>query len=167
MSGGLKQDWYFISVTHQPPTGLAGGPKSPTRWFKPDPRPPYIPHALSSLQLRISCKPVSKSPQRPRKRRRRRKRKSVTVLMATNGEGKQNEAGRHQEVGHKSLLQSDALYQVYIYILAYCHQHFESGGERILLWENTLSRHLKLSCVELRLLFVVPKCFSSFLCLVL
>lgn len=36
--------------------------------------------------------------------------------MATNGEGKQNEAGRHQEVGHKSLLQSDALYQVYIYI---------------------------------------------------
>lgn len=33
--------------------------------------------------------------------------------MATNVEEKQNEAGRHQEVGHKSLLQSDALYQVY------------------------------------------------------
>ena len=34
--------------------------------------------------------------------------------MATNQE-KQTEAGRHQEVGHKSLLQSDALYQVYTF----------------------------------------------------
>lgn len=32
--------------------------------------------------------------------------------MANKGEGEQNQAGRHQEVGHKSLLQSDALYQV-------------------------------------------------------
>lgn len=32
--------------------------------------------------------------------------------MAAKAEGTQNEAGRHQEVGHKSLLQSDALYQV-------------------------------------------------------
>lgn len=32
--------------------------------------------------------------------------------MATNGADQQNQAGRHQEVGHKSLLQSDALYQV-------------------------------------------------------
>lgn len=32
--------------------------------------------------------------------------------MATNGEDQQKQAGRHQEVGHKSLLQSDALYQV-------------------------------------------------------
>ena len=39
--------------------------------------------------------------------RRRRLRK-----MAGNQEGQQNQAGRHQEVGHKSLLQSDALYQV-------------------------------------------------------
>ncbi|XP_059594668.1 caffeoyl-CoA O-methyltransferase isoform X1 [Vitis vinifera] len=31
--------------------------------------------------------------------------------MASNQEGQQNQAGRHQEVGHKSLLQSDALYQ--------------------------------------------------------
>ncbi|PQQ15215.1 caffeoyl-CoA O-methyltransferase 5 [Prunus yedoensis var. nudiflora] len=31
--------------------------------------------------------------------------------MATNGAEQQNQAGRHQEVGHKSLLQSDALYQ--------------------------------------------------------
>ncbi|XP_043711847.1 caffeoyl-CoA O-methyltransferase [Telopea speciosissima] len=31
--------------------------------------------------------------------------------MATNGEEQQTQAGRHQEVGHKSLLQSDALYQ--------------------------------------------------------
>ena len=33
--------------------------------------------------------------------------------MATTQEEQQNEAGRHQEVGHKSLLQSDALYQVH------------------------------------------------------
>jgi caffeoyl-CoA O-methyltransferase len=32
--------------------------------------------------------------------------------MAANGEEQQTQAGRHQEVGHKSLLQSDALYQV-------------------------------------------------------
>ncbi|KAK8698915.1 hypothetical protein V6N13_115020 [Hibiscus sabdariffa] len=31
--------------------------------------------------------------------------------MATNAEEQQSQAGRHQEVGHKSLLQSDALYQ--------------------------------------------------------
>nr|AIG22510.1 caffeoyl-CoA O-methyltransferase [Eucalyptus urophylla] len=31
--------------------------------------------------------------------------------MATAGEESQTQAGRHQEVGHKSLLQSDALYQ--------------------------------------------------------
>lgn len=35
--------------------------------------------------------------------------------MATNEDQKQTEAGRHQEVGHKSLLQSDALYQVHIH----------------------------------------------------
>ncbi|CAL5324640.1 unnamed protein product [Camellia sinensis] len=37
------------------------------------------------------------------------------MVMATNaeinGQNKENQAGRHQEVGHKSLLQSDALYQ--------------------------------------------------------
>ncbi|KAK7348748.1 hypothetical protein VNO80_23401 [Phaseolus coccineus] len=33
------------------------------------------------------------------------------IAMANNGEQNQTEAGRHQEVGHKSLLQSDALYQ--------------------------------------------------------
>jgi hypothetical protein len=38
--------------------------------------------------------------------------KKILTQMATNGE--ENQAGRHQEVGHKSLLQSDALYQVYI-----------------------------------------------------
>lgn len=32
--------------------------------------------------------------------------------MATKQEEQQTQAGRHQEVGHKSLLQSDALYQV-------------------------------------------------------
>ena len=32
--------------------------------------------------------------------------------MAPTQEEQQNQAGRHQEVGHKSLLQSDALYQV-------------------------------------------------------
>ncbi|KZV41170.1 caffeoyl-CoA O-methyltransferase [Dorcoceras hygrometricum] len=31
--------------------------------------------------------------------------------MGGNGESNENQAGRHQEVGHKSLLQSDALYQ--------------------------------------------------------
>ncbi|KAH9695461.1 Caffeoyl-CoA O-methyltransferase 1 [Citrus sinensis] len=31
--------------------------------------------------------------------------------MASNAEDQQNQQGRHQEVGHKSLLQSDALYQ--------------------------------------------------------
>ncbi|KAL0376092.1 UNVERIFIED_CONTAM: Caffeoyl-CoA O-methyltransferase [Sesamum calycinum] len=31
--------------------------------------------------------------------------------MAENAESKENQTGRHQEVGHKSLLQSDALYQ--------------------------------------------------------
>jgi len=35
------------------------------------------------------------------------------IAMANNGEKTQTEAGRHQEVGHKSLLQSDALYQVH------------------------------------------------------
>lgn len=43
--------------------------------------------------------------------------------MATNGDGKQNEAGRHQEVGHKSLLQSDALYQVHHHSLTHIHTH--------------------------------------------
>ncbi len=33
--------------------------------------------------------------------------------MAPTQEEQQNQAGRHQEVGHKSLLQSDALYQVH------------------------------------------------------
>lgn len=40
--------------------------------------------------------------------------------MASNAEDQQNQQGGHKEVGHKSLLQSDALYQVtfniYIYI---------------------------------------------------
>lgn len=40
--------------------------------------------------------------------------------MASNGEVKnQNEAGRHQEVGHKSLLQSDALYQVMLQLVLF------------------------------------------------
>ena len=34
--------------------------------------------------------------------------------MAPSQDGQQNQAGRHQEVGHKSLLQSDNLYQVII-----------------------------------------------------
>lgn len=34
--------------------------------------------------------------------------------MAANGEKNQSQIGRHQEVGHKSLLQSDDLYQVCI-----------------------------------------------------
>lgn len=33
--------------------------------------------------------------------------------MAPTQEEQQKQAGRHQEVGHKSLLQSDALYQVH------------------------------------------------------
>ena len=32
--------------------------------------------------------------------------------MANNGEGEQTQVSRHQEVGHKSLLQSDAVFQV-------------------------------------------------------
>ncbi|BBH09596.1 S-adenosyl-L-methionine-dependent methyltransferases superfamily protein [Prunus dulcis] len=37
--------------------------------------------------------------------------RKTKLAMATNGADQQNQAGRHQEVGHKSLLQSDALYQ--------------------------------------------------------
>lgn len=37
--------------------------------------------------------------------------------MAANVETNENQQARHQEVGHKSLLQSDALYQVNLLIL--------------------------------------------------
>lgn len=46
--------------------------------------------------------------------------------MAANVEGKQDQPGRHQEVGHKSLLQSDALYQVYH---VFYHRSFETPQE--------------------------------------
>ena len=36
----------------------------------------------------------------------------ATKTSPTNGEDKQSQNLRHQEVGHKSLLQSDDLYQV-------------------------------------------------------
>lgn len=44
--------------------------------------------------------------------RRKEKEPEKINQMAANAESQQNPAGRHQEVGHKSLLQSDALYQV-------------------------------------------------------
>lgn len=49
------------------------------------------------------------------KRRKEEKKSDIErkIEMATTQEEQQNEAGRHQEVGHKSLLQSDALYQVH------------------------------------------------------
>ena len=36
----------------------------------------------------------------------------IIIAMAEQNQNQTTEAGRHQEVGHKSLLQSDALYQV-------------------------------------------------------
>lgn len=39
------------------------------------------------------------------------------MAFTNNGQEDGNQAGRHQEVGHKSLLQSDALYQVIKYNL--------------------------------------------------
>lgn len=46
----------------------------------------------------------------------------VTKTESTNGETKTEstngeQVSRHQEVGHKSLLQSDALYQVYMVLI--------------------------------------------------
>ncbi|KAF1873045.1 hypothetical protein Lal_00016164 [Lupinus albus] len=43
--------------------------------------------------------------------------------MANNGEQNQSEAGRHQEVGHKSLLQSDDLYQYILETSVYPREH--------------------------------------------
>nr|XP_029152197.1 caffeoyl-CoA O-methyltransferase isoform X2 [Arachis hypogaea] len=44
--------------------------------------------------------------------------------MASNGEQNQtSEAGRHQDVGHKSLLQSDALYQYILETSVYPREH--------------------------------------------
>ena len=49
------------------------------------------------------------------------------VIMADNVEYKENQAGRHQEVGHKSLLQSDALYQVGFYFILSPDNENENG----------------------------------------
>ncbi|KAJ4964937.1 hypothetical protein NE237_016786 [Protea cynaroides] len=43
--------------------------------------------------------------------------------MATNGEEQQTQSTRHQEVGHKSLLQSDALYQYILETSVYPREH--------------------------------------------
>ncbi|MCH94595.1 caffeoyl-CoA O-methyltransferase, partial [Trifolium medium] len=43
--------------------------------------------------------------------------------MATNEDQKQTESGRHAEVGHKSLLQSDALFQYILETSVFPREH--------------------------------------------
>lgn len=52
----------------------------------------------------------------------------TTKTSPTNGEDKQSQNLRHQEVGHKSLLQSDELYQVRFHFqtLAVCMLRFNN-----------------------------------------
>lgn len=99
---------HALSGLHQLPTGLARAvqPKLPART---GPLPAIYTSALSSLPISgLTVNEEEKYVHRDQKTYK----KKILTLMATNGE--ENQAGRHQEVGHKSLLQSDALYQVYI-----------------------------------------------------
>lgn len=59
------------------------------------------------------------SPKEDKYREREREREMATTATettktSTNGEEQQSQNLRHQEVGHKSLLQSDDLYQVFL-----------------------------------------------------
>jgi hypothetical protein len=99
---------HALSGLHQLPTGLAWAvqPKLPVRT---GPLPAIYTSALSSLPISgLTVNEEEKYVHRDQKTYK----KKILTQMATNGE--ENQAGRHQEVGHKSLLQSDALYQVYI-----------------------------------------------------
>lgn len=66
------------------------------------------------FQLRFPIQRKLKLAQVHKQRKAKRKKLFISrvLAMATNTQDQQSQAGRHQEVGHKSLLQSDALYQV-------------------------------------------------------
>ncbi|TYH37229.1 hypothetical protein ES332_D12G025300v1 [Gossypium tomentosum] len=65
------------------------------------------------FQLRFPIQRKLKLAQVHKQRKAKRKKLFISrvLAMATNTQDQQSQAGRHQEVGHKSLLQSDALYQ--------------------------------------------------------
>lgn len=84
---------------HQPPTGLVGRPTTPQAESTGSNRAQdtlyTLPCPPTGLRLTVIGEDKIE------------RKKKVCLEMAAN-----QEAGRHQEVGHKSLLQSDALYQV-------------------------------------------------------
>lgn len=93
---------------HQPPTGLAAGPP-------PQPLRRQIFHRsdriVASIYVTFICPSISGTIHKPEFQRGKKVLK-IRKKMAENVKTKENQPARHQEVGHKSLLQSDALYQV-------------------------------------------------------
>ncbi|KAK7319890.1 hypothetical protein RJT34_04618 [Clitoria ternatea] len=81
--------------------------------------PSYIYHPLTRP---IPQAPINSSTQKGRTKKRK-QRGTKILAMASNGEQNQTESGRHQEVGHKSLLQSDALYQYILETSVYPREH--------------------------------------------
>lgn len=81
--------------------------------------------------------------------------------MAAKGETEQKQNLRHQEVGHKSLLQSDALYQVLIPfdLLLWTKSHFLSGSFSPKTWLGLFG----FPQIDLGW-FGFPKIWSGFLC---
>lgn len=90
---------------------------------KPDFRPPYKPIGCP-LPTQVTFTRESKLSQ-SRKTEKQQSNLWRFVPMATNTQEQQSQAGRHQEVGHKSLLQSDALYQVSSLTLKYPNSCFD------------------------------------------
>ncbi|MBA0591712.1 hypothetical protein Gorai_008715, partial [Gossypium raimondii] len=89
------------------PTPDRGGKRS-----NPDFRLHITPlHFFFPLRFPIQRKLKLAQVHKQRKAKRKKLFISRVLAMATNTQDQQSQAGRHQEVGHKSLLQSDALYQ--------------------------------------------------------
>ncbi|MBA0619802.1 hypothetical protein Godav_005604 [Gossypium davidsonii] len=89
------------------PTPDRGGKRS-----NPDSRLHITPlHFFFQLRVPIERKLKLAQVHKQSKAKRKKLFISRVLAMATNTQDQQSQAGRHQEVGHKSLLQSDALYQ--------------------------------------------------------
>jgi hypothetical protein len=108
---------------------------------QPQPQPPYIPPPLSSFHHRFTG--LAEFHREQRKTKEEEKYYSTTTMAFAYGLADLEQAGSHQGFGHKSLLQSDALYQVSnyvnIYIYIYIYQlHYIKSFSSFLVFETFL-----------------------------